>query len=93
MEMPYEKLNDEAIERKVIHMGYRPRINPQWPASIRRLLQDCFASSPRRPSMEVVCSILRHEINQLADKKLVNDEDLVDSARSAVSARHIPPYK
>ncbi len=92
MEMPYNKLSDEAIERKVIHMGYRPRINPQWPASIRRLLQDCFASSPRRPSMEVICSVLRHEINQLSDKELVNDDDLMDSARSAMSARYIASH-
>jgi hypothetical protein len=93
MEMPYEKLRDEAIERKVIQMGYRPKIDPQWPASIRRLLQDCFASSPRRPAMEVICDVLRHEITQLSDKDMVDDEDLIESARSARSARYITPYK
>lgn len=93
METPYEKLHDDAIERKVIHLGFRPKIDPQWPPSIRRLLQDCFASSPRRPSMEVVCAVLRHEINQLSGKNVVDDEDLMDSARSAMSARYINTYK
>lgn len=92
METPYGKLNDEAIERKVVHLGARPKIDPLWPDSIRRLLQDCFASSPRRPEMEVVVAVLRHEITQLSDKELVDDEDLLDSARSAKSARYITPY-
>ena len=86
MEKPFEKLSDDAIERKVIQMGYRPTIDPQWPASIRRLLQDCFAAPPRRPSMEVVCDVLRHEIKLLSDKDLVCDDDLVLSGRSAGSA-------
>mmetsp|Transcript_86180 Transcript_86180/g.239886 ORF Transcript_86180/g.239886 Transcript_86180/m.239886 type:complete len:428 (+) Transcript_86180:146-1429(+) len=92
MEMPYEKLSDGAIERKVIQLGYRPKIDPQWPASLRRLLQDCFASSPRRPAMQVVCDVLRHEIKQLSDKDMVDDEDFIESARSARSARYITPY-
>lgn len=92
MEVPYGKLHDEAIQRKVIDLGYRPRIDPQWPQSIRRLLQDCFASSPRRPSMDVVCSVLRREINLLSDEDLIDAEELMDSARSAMSARYIGTY-
>ena len=88
LEMPYFGVPDELIERKVVYTGLRPKIDPKWPNSIRRLLQDCFAMSPRRPKMEVVCEVLRHEINQLSDKKLV-DEDVLDSARSAMSARYI----
>mmetsp|Transcript_24835 Transcript_24835/g.71233 ORF Transcript_24835/g.71233 Transcript_24835/m.71233 type:complete len:434 (-) Transcript_24835:20-1321(-) len=96
MGMPYGKLTEDMIERKVIHLGFRPKIDPQWPPAIRRLLQDCFASSPRRPSMDVVSDVLKHEIRQLSDKDLLDDEDamdFVDSARSAMSARYIGTYK
>jgi hypothetical protein len=86
MEAPYARLDDYAIQRKVVDLGFRPKIDPQWPASIRRLLQDCFASSPRRPSMDMICTVLRHEISQLSDHKLIDDEELLDSARSALSA-------
>lgn len=88
METPYgEHTPDDIVERKVVHCGHRPKIDPQWPSALRRLLQDCFASNPRRPHMDIVCDVLRHEINNLSDKKLV-DEDVIDSARSAMSARY-----
>ena len=88
--VPYKGMTDADVERKAIHCGQRPKIDQQWPAPIRRLLQDCFASSPRRPTMEVVCEVLRTEVNQLCrdtNKKLV-EEDVMDSARSALSARY-----
>jgi hypothetical protein len=91
LDMPYEGLSDEMVERKVVHCGFRPKIDPKWPNAARRLLQDCFASNPRRPNMDVVCEVLRREINQLSNKKLV-DEDVVDSARSAMSARFISSH-
>jgi serine/threonine protein kinase len=84
---PYEGLSDQAVERKVIYAGHRPKIDPQWSNGLRRLMHDCFASSPRRPHMDLVCDVLRQEINKLSDKKLV-DAEVVDSARSAMSARH-----
>eukprot|EP00934_Nitzschia_sp_Nitz4_P000775 Nitzschia sp. Nitz4//scaffold161_size51353//37634//39263//NITZ4_006955-RA/size51353-augustus-gene-0.48-mRNA-1//1//CDS//3329537930//775//frame0 len=89
LEAPFHKLSDEAVERKVIHLGARPKIDPHWPSAIRRLLQDCFASSPRRPPMSVVCTVLRHEISQLTPKELVDEDDLMDSTRSAMSLRYI----
>lgn len=88
MATSYPKLSDEEVKRKVLYMGYRPRINPEWPASIRRLLEDCFSTSAQRPSMEVVCTVLRYEINHLSGCDLV-DGDLLESARSAASARYI----
>jgi serine/threonine protein kinase len=91
LDMPYAGISDEMIERKVVHCGFRPKIDPKWPNAVRRLLQDCFASNPRRPKMDVVCEVLRREINQLSDKKLV-DEEVMDSARSAMSARFIPSH-
>jgi serine/threonine protein kinase len=87
MKDPYEGLSDQDVERKVLYAGYRPKIDPQWSNALRRLMQDCFASNPRRPHMDVVCDVLRHEINKLSDKKLV-DEEVVDSARSAMSAHY-----
>ena len=90
LEAAYPKLSDEEIKRKVLYIGYRPKIDPEWPASIRRLLQDCFSSSAERPSMEVVCTVLRYEINHLSGCDVV-DVDLLDSARSAASARYIEP--
>jgi hypothetical protein len=89
MATPYDKLMDDAIQQKVVNLGFRPSINPQWPSAIRRLLEDCFASSPLRPSMDVVCTVLRYEINLLSDQELVYDEELMDSDRSALSARYI----
>jgi hypothetical protein len=88
LETPYEGMSDDMIERKVVHCGYRPKICAKWPAPLRRLMQDCFASAPRRPQMEVACDVLGKEINKLSpDEKLV-DEDVLESARSAMSARH-----
>jgi hypothetical protein len=74
------------IEYKVCHLGLRPKINPAWPSAIKRLLQDCYGSQPRRPAMDVVSTVLCREVNSLAGKKLV-DEGLMDSSRSAISAR------
>jgi serine/threonine protein kinase len=87
LKAPYGNLSGEAVERKVVHCGYRPPIDQAWPPAIGRLLKDCFASHPRRPSMETVCSVLKVEINKLSDKPL-DDDDLIDSARSAMSARY-----
>lgn len=87
LEMPYGNLPDGAVERKVVHCGGRPKIEGKWPNTLRRLLQDCFASAPRRPQMTTVCDILRKEIAELGGKKLV-DEDVMDSARSAMSVRN-----
>jgi serine/threonine protein kinase len=88
LELPYEGITDEMVERKVVHCGFRPKIDPAWPNALRRLLQDCFASHPRRPHMDVVCNVLRSEIVQLSGKKLVDEDDMLDSARSVMSARH-----
>jgi serine/threonine protein kinase len=87
LEMPYVGLSDHDIERKVFHCGGRPKIDGKWPNAIRRLLHDCFASAPRRPQMTAVCDILRKEIMELGGKTLV-DEDMMDSARSAMSERN-----
>eukprot|EP00980_Cylindrotheca_fusiformis_P025063 scaffold12982_cov129-Cylindrotheca_fusiformis.AAC.11 len=87
LEMPYAGLSNEDVERKVVYCGGRPKIEGHWPNAIRRLLQDCFASAPRRPHMTTVCDILRKEIAELGGKKLV-DEDIMDSARSAMSVRN-----
>jgi hypothetical protein len=86
LEMPYAGLTDDAIERKVVHCGGRPKIDGKWPNAIRRLLADCFASAPRRPQMTAVCDILRKEIMELGGKTLV--DDMMDSARSAMSVRN-----
>lgn len=86
LEMPYRNLPDDAVERKVFQCGGRPKIDGKWPSDVRRLLQDCFASAPRRPQMTAACEILRKEIKNLGGEKLV-DEGLLDSARSAMSAR------
>ena len=83
---PYPNMSSGVIEYKVCHLGLRPKIDPTWSNAIRRLLQDCFAGQPRRPTMDVVCSVLRREVNSLSDKKLV-DDGILDSSRSAISAR------
>lgn len=88
MEEPYAELSDEMVESHVVQWGKRPKIDPKWPNSLRRLMQDCFASNPRRPQMEVVCDVLRHEINELSDQKLV-DEGVVNSNRSVMSLQYI----
>jgi len=92
METPYDKLGDDAIYRKVVDVGFRPKLDPKWPASIRRLLEDCFASSPRRPAMDTIGTVLRYEIKLLSENDVLDDDDLLDSARSALSARYIEMY-
>ena len=42
--------------------------------------------------METICDVLRREINQLSGKKKLLDEEVIDSARSAMSARHVSSY-
>lgn len=86
LEEPFPKMSAGMIEHKVCQLGIRPKIDPSWSNPLRRLLQDCFSSQPRRPLMDVVCTVLRREVNSLADKKLT-DEVLLDSSRSAISAR------
>lgn len=88
LEMPYGGVSDDVIERKVVHCGFRPKIDPKWSNALRRLLQDCYASNPRRPSMDVICDVLKREIKELWGKKLVDEDDVIDSARSAMSARY-----
>jgi serine/threonine protein kinase len=85
---PYEGKNDDTIERLVLFAGQRPKIDPHWPAEIRRLLQNCFASNPRRPHMDKVCDILKKEICKVSDKKVFEQEISIGvSARSALSVR------
>mmetsp|Transcript_14376 Transcript_14376/g.26940 ORF Transcript_14376/g.26940 Transcript_14376/m.26940 type:complete len:489 (+) Transcript_14376:270-1736(+) len=87
METPYGKLHGGKIEYSVCHLGLRPKIDPKWPSALRRLLEDCFAGQPRRPGMEVICTVLRREANELADKKL-RDSEWMDSSKTAMSARY-----
>lgn len=87
MNMPFDGMTGDEVERKVVHCGVRPKIDPKWPNSLRQLLHDCFASSPRRPTMDAVCDVLIHEIKQLSGKKLLGEE-VVNSVRSAMSARY-----
>jgi len=88
LETPHGEVSDDAIYRKVIHCGARPKIDGKWPSILRRLLQDCFASAPRRPQMVKACEILRKTIQDVGGKKLV-DDDIVDSARSVMSLRDL----
>ena len=87
-EQPYRSMSDAMVERKVINCGVRPKIDPKWPNPVRRLLQDCFASNPRRPTMSVICDVLRGEIKSLSGKAMIDDADELESARSALSARY-----
>jgi serine/threonine protein kinase len=87
LEMPYSDTPEGDIERKVIRLGVRPKIDPAWPNPIRRLMQDLFANKYRRPKMDVVCDVLMKEINTMARKKLV-DYCVEESARSALSDRY-----
>lgn len=88
LEDPYGKMTEARIEYSVANLGLRPKINPSWSNALCLLLQDCFADPKRRPPMEVACSVLRREVNSLGGKKLM-DEDLMDSSRSAMSARDL----
>jgi serine/threonine protein kinase len=88
LEEPYSKMKSGPIEYNVCKLGLRPKIEPSWSNALRRLLQDCFAAQPRRPSMEVACSVLRREVNSLDGKKLM-EEGLIDSTKSAMSARSL----
>ena len=87
LKTPYGDAPGAVVERKVLYCGTRPPIDQTWPSPLCRILKDMFASNPRRPQMDVVCDVLRQEINKLSDKKLV-DGDVLDSARSAMSARY-----
>ena len=86
LQEPYEGKNDATIERLVLYAGQRPKINPHWPGELRHLLQDCFASNPRRPHMDKVSEILEKEIGKVAHKKLF-EQEFGESARSARSVR------
>ncbi|CAJ1970355.1 unnamed protein product [Cylindrotheca closterium] len=90
LEIPYGPLPDDGIYRKVVHCGGRPKIEGKWPTELRRLLQDCFASGPRRPPMTRACEIIRKAIHEVGGETLV-DDDILDSARSARSLRHHDP--
>ena len=93
MKVPYDDTCEDDIERKVVMAGVRPKIDQSWPAPIRKLLHDLFASKHRRPKMDVVCDVLMKEINKLAHKHLVDSvassSGIVgESARSALSDRY-----
>jgi serine/threonine protein kinase len=87
LEVPYGKLHGGKIEYSVCHLGLRPPIDSSWSKTLRKLLEDCFAGQPRRPSMEVVCTVLRREANSLADKKL-RDAEWMDASKTAMSERY-----
>ena len=87
LKKPYGDAPGAVVERKVVYCGTRPPIDQTWPGPLCRLLKDMFASNPRRPQMEVVCDVLRQEINKLSDKKLM-DGEVLESGRSAMSARY-----
>lgn len=88
LETPYEHLHGGKIEYSVCHLGLRPKLDQSWPPSMLKLLQDCFDRYPsKRPSMEVVCSVLEREANSLADKKL-RSQEWMDASKTAQSARY-----
>ncbi|KAG7349394.1 serine/threonine protein kinase [Nitzschia inconspicua] len=88
LETPYGKLHGGKIEYSVCHLGLRPKLDPSWPPSVLKLLEDCFARNPpRRPSMEVICTLLQREANSLADKK-IRDEEWMDKSKTAQSERY-----
>ena len=85
LQLPYANSTDDAVERMVVHAGYRPKIDDQWPQAIQACLKSCFASSRRRPQMLSITETMRKEIKELGGEKY---EDMQDSSRSEMTARH-----
>ena len=88
LESPYGRMPAQKIEYSVCHLGLRPKIDASWPEPIQKLLEDCFASQPRRPSMDQVCTVLRREANSLGDKKL-RDKEWKAASKTTMSARRV----
>jgi serine/threonine protein kinase len=86
LDTPYGKMPAQKIEYSVCHLGLRPKIDESWPEPVKKLLENCFASQPRRPSMEEVCTILGREANSLVDKKL-RDKEWKAASKTTMSAR------
>jgi serine/threonine protein kinase len=88
LETPYGKLHGSKIEYSVCHLGLRPKVDPSWSPPMLKLLEDCFARDAlRRPSMEVICTVLEREANSLTDKKL-RDEEWMNASKTAQSERY-----
>ena len=90
MEVPFAKLNDDAIERKVVQLGYRLPIQKEWPDSLQQLLRDCFGNPRQRPAMDGITRTLKQTVLQVAPGiDWFEAETLLNSARSAMSAETI----
>lgn len=90
LEVPYGKLNDDAIYRKVIDLGYRPPIQDEWHDSLQILLRDCFGTRLQRPTMEGITKTLKKTVLEVAPSAdWFEAETLVNSARSAMTADSI----
>lgn len=66
LETPFESYTTVTkFHERVVHKGVRPKLDPEWPNTLHRLLKRGWdARLERRPSMSSIVCLLRTEMNQ-----------------------------
>jgi len=84
---PFENFNMTMFDKKVVRGGFRPKLDPKWPANISKLLAQSWHSQiSERPTMERVVSALRDEINSKSDEEV---NEFMDASRRSEMSQHV----
>lgn len=68
------KMHDELV----VHKGYRPSVDPTWPATFGDLMKECWSNNPsKRPDFSYITEILAEETLKLnPDEECCLDLDI-----------------
>ena len=68
---PHAKKGCDFVN-KVVKGGMRPHIRRRWPPLTKQVLQKSWsASQEERPSMEMICTMIKHDLEALKDADIV----------------------
>ena len=82
-DQPYQKYSIRMLEDYVMKQGYRPKVNPKWRKTCKKLVVDCWdPKAVKRPNLEKVMEILRDEVYTLLDNDDASDLDMDASTKS-----------
>lgn len=62
---PYESFSYTMFQEYVVIGGFRPKIDPSWPKSLRLLMEKCWSTDiKKRPKPEELVTVVQDEISK-----------------------------
>ena len=65
-EPPFLTYSVKMFDEFVVHKGYRPSVDPQWPGTFGELMKECWSNKPsKRPDFSYITELLAEETLRL----------------------------